>query len=93
MGMRSATHQVRTTITRCRIILCYQHNAKGLLVCFKKGYQGSKRRLAFKMCAKAAQDTIHNRYGFRQNFVHNPQTLANIAMHMSLLCPFAKVIS
>jgi hypothetical protein len=60
MGMRSATHPVRTTIIRCRI-LRYQHYAKGLLVCFKKGYQGGKRRPAFKMCANAAQDTIRNR--------------------------------
>ena len=85
MGMRSATCSVRTTITRCRIILRYQHYAKSLLVCYKKGHQGGKRRPAFKRCANAAQNTIRNRYGFHQNFVHNPQTSANIAMHMFIM--------
>ena len=59
--------------------------AKRLLVCYKKGHQGGKRRPAFKRCANAAQNTIRNRYGFHQNFVHNPQTSANIAMHMFIM--------
>ena len=80
--LRSATYPVRTTITRCRNILRYQHYAKSLL---KKGYEGDRRRPAFKMCANAAQDTIRNRYRFHQNFVHNPQTSANIAMHMFIM--------
>ena len=80
MGQRSATDLVRTTITRCRIILRYQHYAKSLLVCYKKGHHGGKRKPAFKRCANATQDTIRNHYGFHQNFVHNPQTSANIAM-------------
>ena len=95
MGLRSATDPVRTTITKCRIILSYQHYAKSLLVCYKKGHQDGKQRPAFKRCANAAQDTIRSRYGFHQNFVNNPQTSANIAMHMFIMsvCKSILVVS
>jgi hypothetical protein len=68
MGMRSATHQVRTTITRCRIILRYQHYAKGLLVCLKKGYQGGKRRLKqLKTPSATVMDSAKTLYTTRKH--------------------------